>query len=1138
MKIATFSQSPDRPPTRTAWLDDHGASWVRFGRRLLVFADDAAWATVARHAESHGWEAAQQPRDVNQRSLYLVAQKGRLFQQAYPHVRVLLDSGRFLAVELSDNDAREFAPHPEPCFVIRPLSANTTVFHEPFPVLSRIEPVSWVQELVADFDLQYYRQALEHLVSFPTRLSTTNHFRTAAEWTRSQLKAIGFDTCLQSINLAAANTYNVIANRQGSGAEQREVVLIVAHLDSVNSSGGPSASAPGADDNASGCAAVLTIANALKDYQAHNDLRLLLFGGEEQGLYGSTEYVRSLTNKERYRIRAVVNMDMIASLNTPSPTVLLEGGQISCPMIARLSEAATTYTSLAVQTSFHPYASDHVPFISAGIPAVLTIEGADGANDNIHTSNDKLEYLNEHLAAEIVKMNLAFAATELQKQKVATMNKSQVLSKHSLPPLSGRYSYGGGVGRGRGASVREYLERPPLDVLNDPIYDLYEPIYRAPESTSTPNSIGFTLHIDIDGNDPLDVVSGTLAVGTNPSTHFLGRVTENTVSCGTVALSVQDLSLTWPGTSTVIENLKIRLLCRLTGPQATVEFIAHGRSFGPFKADRESPYFRDVEFEVDCEDGAVDVEPFNTLTHPDRPADLREEDLTLETAFARSGIKVTRSLETNVIDTSEAGSNNRWNQMELHDAMESHWSGFHNQPQWKMWIFLAQLADDDGLGGIMFDANIAEPGGVDRQGTALFTKSPFFHSVSGKYIMANPPEAEAVKRELFFNLIHESGHAFNLAHSFQKTHGAPWQAPSWLPMQSDSQALSWMNYPDQASPGLNATWFYDRFRFRFDDAENLFLRHAPEKFVQMGAEDWFNNHGRVTRGSLDRRLQLSIRGLKSMVEFGEPVVLELKLKNACDEPMTVHQNLDVCDGFVELAVTNPSGVRRPFIPIFHTRMRVENVVLEPGNALYQSVKLAIGQLGCPFKQPGPYRIEASYVNTDGGTAAGIMQLWVKPPANYDDWPTVKELFEAHVGRVLTIGGSRLMEDVKERLCWVSKQVGKAHPIQHHVANTICLPLARPYKVLGRGKSSIKVLEGDPEQVRRTLEPSVHDPEAANTVGHIEFRRVVDIYTECAVETRKRTAARKAQENLLRLFEQRSVIPSVIDGIKGRVAELK
>jgi Zn-dependent M28 family amino/carboxypeptidase len=63
------------------------------------------------------------------------------------------------------------------------------------------------------------------------------------------------------------------------GQEARGVVLVVAHLDSINIAGGPSANAPGADDNGSGSVGVLEIARALKNHTGTEDLRFILFGG-------------------------------------------------------------------------------------------------------------------------------------------------------------------------------------------------------------------------------------------------------------------------------------------------------------------------------------------------------------------------------------------------------------------------------------------------------------------------------------------------------------------------------------------------------------------------------------------------------------------------------------------------------------------------------------------------------------------------------------------------------------------------------------------------------------------------------------------------------------------------------------------
>ena len=188
---------------------------------------------------------------------------------------------------------------------------------------------------------------------------------------------MGYATSVQTVGVTGASSSNVIAERIGTGAAPRDLVLVVAHLDSINISGGAAAAAPGADDNASGSAGLLEIARVLKDHEAIHDARYILFGGEEQGLLGSAAYVAALQGADRSRVRAVVNMDMIASLNTPSPSVLLEGGAaVSQAVIDDLADAAATYTSLIVQTSLNPHDSDHVSFISAGLPGVLYNPGS------------------------------------------------------------------------------------------------------------------------------------------------------------------------------------------------------------------------------------------------------------------------------------------------------------------------------------------------------------------------------------------------------------------------------------------------------------------------------------------------------------------------------------------------------------------------------------------------------------------------------------------------------------------------------------------------------------------------------------------------------------------------------------------
>jgi len=390
-----------------------GVSWARFGSETLLFSDDDAKPAATA---SRGARIPYREEEVTKEQLHVVVQHGRTFQDHNPDVPVLHDRGRFLLVKLDPQKAKRLATKHETCYGLMPLAENQAVFEVRQQAAARA-PVAFVQELVNKVNRTSLEKDLTKLVSFDSRHSTSTGFAEAAAWARQQLKTMGFQTRQQTVNVNGVNSRNIIADKPGqnSSPATRKVVIVCAHLDSVNLSGGPSAKAPGADDNGSGSAGLLEIARAFREHRASDDLRFILFGGEEQGLFGSKHYVGALSATERRKIRAVVNMDMIGSLNSDTRSVLLEGSPLSQAVIDGLSEAGATYTQLSIETSLSPFASDHVPFINAQIPAVLTIEGADNTNENIHSAKDTIDKIDYETALDILRMNVAFVATEIGK---------------------------------------------------------------------------------------------------------------------------------------------------------------------------------------------------------------------------------------------------------------------------------------------------------------------------------------------------------------------------------------------------------------------------------------------------------------------------------------------------------------------------------------------------------------------------------------------------------------------------------------------------------------------------------------------------------------------------------------------------
>merc|ERR1719191_2433919 len=110
---------------------------------------------------------------------------------------------------------------------------------------------------------------------------------------------------------------NIAGFKKGTDpALSKETIVIGAHYDSVNwRENLPTGmkNAPGIDDNGSGTAALLLIADALKDMTAKHSILLVAFNAEEEGLLGSKAFVPEVIKSGEYgTIKAALIADEIA----------------------------------------------------------------------------------------------------------------------------------------------------------------------------------------------------------------------------------------------------------------------------------------------------------------------------------------------------------------------------------------------------------------------------------------------------------------------------------------------------------------------------------------------------------------------------------------------------------------------------------------------------------------------------------------------------------------------------------------------------------------------------------------------------------------------------------------------------------
>ncbi len=187
-----------------------------------------------------------------------------------------------------------------------------------------------------------------------------------------------------SINMRIDSSYtaeNLAARVAGNGAVSG-VVLVTAHYDAIASrtSGWPAnwrtLPAPGADDNATGVAALMEAARVLSGRDLPFDVMFVLFSGEELGLLGSRAFVDALPAIDPGRIIGVLNCDMIGYPFAGPPAGTLVSNPASewlSGLIAGAAEESDPSFPLAV-VSPGPSNSDHAPFWEASIPAVMFVE--------------------------------------------------------------------------------------------------------------------------------------------------------------------------------------------------------------------------------------------------------------------------------------------------------------------------------------------------------------------------------------------------------------------------------------------------------------------------------------------------------------------------------------------------------------------------------------------------------------------------------------------------------------------------------------------------------------------------------------------------------------------------------------------
>jgi len=235
-------------------------------------------------------------------------------------------------------------------------------------------PIPIIQELVNKVNSADLRLIVLYLSGelsgspLLTRHSQSQGAVDASSWIATQFQSFGFPTSTQPYRSGySPNVYAIIPG----ASDPSKVVILGGHYDSRATPSTPTLRAPGANDNASGTSVIIQVAKIIHDSGVRfaYTIHLVVFSGEEQGLYGSQAYAAKMV-AENVDVVAMLNGDMMAY--RPAGQQYLCGfptGSTTPSLTALAIEATNTYVPTCRTGRNNRCCSDHQSFYTQGYPA-------------------------------------------------------------------------------------------------------------------------------------------------------------------------------------------------------------------------------------------------------------------------------------------------------------------------------------------------------------------------------------------------------------------------------------------------------------------------------------------------------------------------------------------------------------------------------------------------------------------------------------------------------------------------------------------------------------------------------------------------------------------------------------------------
>jgi hypothetical protein len=205
---------------------------------------------------------------------------------------------------------------------------------------------------------------------------------------------------------------NIVCEKPGS---TNNTIIISAHYDSrMEDTNNSTARAPGADDNASGVSALLELARILSNVSLHHSIIFVLFPGEEQGKWGSTQYA-DYVDKADVDIDLLINLDMVGFspeeandflIEYDNGNVVQDNDKYSRAVANFIKGIAENHTDLNATLGLLGN-SDYLPFETLGYTVIGLHDDGVTKNPNHHTMNDTPDLLDYEYLTSVTRLTLA-----------------------------------------------------------------------------------------------------------------------------------------------------------------------------------------------------------------------------------------------------------------------------------------------------------------------------------------------------------------------------------------------------------------------------------------------------------------------------------------------------------------------------------------------------------------------------------------------------------------------------------------------------------------------------------------------------------------------------------------------------------